>query len=222
MAVLTGSGDADGLRPSSSPPSYVATAYGDREGCIAAQEPGALAESVQVSEVQESGDGDRDRGPERRPLRRGRRSRSSWSPTSDGAGWSTRCSRTSRQARERRRGTYSIVARDPAHRRARGRGAVALVLGRLDRHLGAGGGRRGRDPVDRRARLRRRACSTGSRAGEAPADALAAELAGDELGALPAGRGRRRRPARRRAHRRRLHRPRRGPRRATGSAPRRT
>ena len=32
---------------------YVKTAYGDRSGCIAAQTPGALADSVEVTDVQE-------------------------------------------------------------------------------------------------------------------------------------------------------------------------
>jgi hypothetical protein len=37
-------------------PAYVTTAYGDRDGCLAAQKPGALGKSVRISDVQESGD----------------------------------------------------------------------------------------------------------------------------------------------------------------------
>jgi hypothetical protein len=35
---------------------YVRTAYGAREGCVAAQRPGALADSIQIQEVEEAGD----------------------------------------------------------------------------------------------------------------------------------------------------------------------
>jgi hypothetical protein len=56
VAVLTGSELPATICDQLVTPEYVKTAYGDREGCIAAQDPGSLAESVQVSEVQESGD----------------------------------------------------------------------------------------------------------------------------------------------------------------------
>ncbi len=55
-AVLTGSEKAATICDDLVTAEYVKTAYGDREGCIAAQDPGSLAESVQVSDVQESGD----------------------------------------------------------------------------------------------------------------------------------------------------------------------
>jgi hypothetical protein len=55
-AVLTGSEKPETICDDLVTPDYVRTAYGDREGCIAAQDPGSLAESVQVSDVQESGD----------------------------------------------------------------------------------------------------------------------------------------------------------------------
>ena len=55
-AVLTGSETPATICDELVTPEYVKTAYGDREGCIAAQDPGSLAESVQVSDVQESGE----------------------------------------------------------------------------------------------------------------------------------------------------------------------
>ncbi len=55
-AVLTGSETPEVICDDLVTPEYVQTAYGDREGCLAAQEPGSLAESVEVGDVQESGD----------------------------------------------------------------------------------------------------------------------------------------------------------------------
>jgi hypothetical protein len=55
-AVLTGSEKPTTICDDLVTPAYVKTAYGDREGCIAAQEPGSLAKSVQVSDVKEAGD----------------------------------------------------------------------------------------------------------------------------------------------------------------------
>ncbi len=55
-AVLTGSEQAATICDDLVTPEYVKNSYGDREGCIAAQDPGSLAESVQISDVQESGD----------------------------------------------------------------------------------------------------------------------------------------------------------------------
>jgi hypothetical protein len=55
-AVLTGSEQPETICDDLVTPEYVKAAYGDREGCIAAQDPGSLAESVQVGDVQESGD----------------------------------------------------------------------------------------------------------------------------------------------------------------------
>ena len=70
-------------------------------------------------------------------------------------GRSTRASPTSPPAHELACARH-LLDRRPRRRdrRARRRGAVALVLGRLDRHLGAGRGRRRGHAVDRRARLR--------------------------------------------------------------------
>jgi hypothetical protein len=55
-AVLTGSEKPATICDELVTPNYVETAYGDREGCIAAQDPGTLAESAQISDVQESGE----------------------------------------------------------------------------------------------------------------------------------------------------------------------
>jgi hypothetical protein len=55
-AVLTGSADAALICDDLVTEKYVRTAYGAREGCIAAQKPGALADSVAVEAVDEAGD----------------------------------------------------------------------------------------------------------------------------------------------------------------------
>ncbi len=55
-AVLTGSEKPATICDDLVTPEYVETAYGDREGCLAAQDPGSLAESVQISDVQEDGE----------------------------------------------------------------------------------------------------------------------------------------------------------------------
>jgi hypothetical protein len=55
-AVFTGASDAMLICDELVTDRYVRTAYGDREGCIAAQKPGALADSVEITEVEESGD----------------------------------------------------------------------------------------------------------------------------------------------------------------------
>jgi hypothetical protein len=55
-AVLTGSETPETICDELLTPEYVKTAFGDREGCLAAEKPQALAESVQISDVQESGD----------------------------------------------------------------------------------------------------------------------------------------------------------------------
>ena len=55
-AVLTGSETPETICDHLLTPEYVKTAFGDREGCLAAEKPQALAESVQISDVEESGD----------------------------------------------------------------------------------------------------------------------------------------------------------------------
>ena len=55
-AVLTGASDAALICDSLVTDRYVRSAYGAREGCIAAQKPGALADSVEIAEVDEAGD----------------------------------------------------------------------------------------------------------------------------------------------------------------------
>lgn len=55
-AVVTGSADAALICDALVTENYVRTAYGAREGCIAAQKPGALADSVEIEDVEESGD----------------------------------------------------------------------------------------------------------------------------------------------------------------------
>ena len=55
-AVFTGSADAVVICDALVTENYVRTAYGAREGCIAAQKPGALADSVEIEDVEESGD----------------------------------------------------------------------------------------------------------------------------------------------------------------------
>jgi hypothetical protein len=54
-AVFTGSADAALICDVLATEKYVRTAYGAREGCIAAQKPGALADSVRVEGVIRSG-----------------------------------------------------------------------------------------------------------------------------------------------------------------------
>lgn len=54
-AVLTGSADASLICDELVTADYVRTAYGAREGCIAAQKPGALADSVRIEGVIRSG-----------------------------------------------------------------------------------------------------------------------------------------------------------------------
>ena len=54
-AVLTGSETPGVICDELVTPDYVTTAYGDRAGCIAAQRPGALADSVTVAEVEQAG-----------------------------------------------------------------------------------------------------------------------------------------------------------------------
>ena len=55
-AVLTGSEDPEAICDQLVTATYVRTAYGDRQGCVAAQRPGTLAKSVQVSRIDESGE----------------------------------------------------------------------------------------------------------------------------------------------------------------------
>lgn len=55
-AVLTGSRSPVLICDTLVTAAYVKTAYGARQGCIAAQQPGTLARAVRVSEVTESGD----------------------------------------------------------------------------------------------------------------------------------------------------------------------
>jgi hypothetical protein len=55
-AVFTGAADAALICDSLATDRYVRRAYGAREGCIAAQKPGALADSVEITEVDEDGD----------------------------------------------------------------------------------------------------------------------------------------------------------------------
>jgi hypothetical protein len=52
-AVLTGSVDAEVICDELATEKYVRTAYGAREGCTAAQQPGALADSVEIDDVVE-------------------------------------------------------------------------------------------------------------------------------------------------------------------------
>jgi hypothetical protein len=53
-AVFTGSGDPALICDVLVTENYVRTAYGAREGCIAAQEPGALADSVRIDPINRS------------------------------------------------------------------------------------------------------------------------------------------------------------------------
>ena len=53
-AVLTGSESPATICDSLVTSAYVKTAYGDHEGCLAAQQPGSLAKSVDVGDVQEA------------------------------------------------------------------------------------------------------------------------------------------------------------------------
>lgn len=54
-AVFTGSLDAALICDELVTERYVRSAYGAREGCIAAQKPGALADSVEIADVEEAG-----------------------------------------------------------------------------------------------------------------------------------------------------------------------
>ena len=54
-AVLTGSETPELICDRLVTPGYVQAAYGARQGCLAAQQPGSLAKSVEVEDVQESG-----------------------------------------------------------------------------------------------------------------------------------------------------------------------
>jgi hypothetical protein len=54
-AVLTGSETPEVICDGLVTPNYVETAYGDRAGCLAAQRPGALADSIAGIDVNESG-----------------------------------------------------------------------------------------------------------------------------------------------------------------------
>jgi hypothetical protein len=54
--VLTGATTPADICDSRVTDAYVRNAYGAREGCIAAQRPGALADSIRVEEIEESGD----------------------------------------------------------------------------------------------------------------------------------------------------------------------
>jgi hypothetical protein len=56
-AVLTGSETPETICDSLVTPNYVKTAYGDRDGCLAGQKPGALADSIEDITVNESGGG---------------------------------------------------------------------------------------------------------------------------------------------------------------------
>jgi hypothetical protein len=51
VAVLTGSETAETICDLLVTPDYVQAAYGDRAGCLAAQKPGALAETAEVTEI---------------------------------------------------------------------------------------------------------------------------------------------------------------------------
>ena len=55
-AVMTASEKPDVICDQLVTPEYVRTAYGDREGCIAAQKPGALADSIEGIEQNTSSD----------------------------------------------------------------------------------------------------------------------------------------------------------------------
>jgi hypothetical protein len=56
-AVLTGSETPETICDSLVTPEYVETAYGDRDGCLAGQKPGALADSIERITADESGGG---------------------------------------------------------------------------------------------------------------------------------------------------------------------
>jgi hypothetical protein len=51
VAVLTGSETAETICDLLVTPNYVSIAYGDRAGCLAAQKPGSLADSVEIIEM---------------------------------------------------------------------------------------------------------------------------------------------------------------------------
>lgn len=55
-AVLTSSETPEVICDRLVTPEYVKTAYGARQGCLAAQQPGSLADSVEIADVQEAGD----------------------------------------------------------------------------------------------------------------------------------------------------------------------
>jgi hypothetical protein len=56
-AVLTGSETPKVICDSLVTENYVETAYGDRDGCLAGQQPGALADSIESIDVNESAGG---------------------------------------------------------------------------------------------------------------------------------------------------------------------
>ncbi len=55
-AVLTGSETPEVICDQLVTAEYVKTAYGAREGCLAAQQPGSLADTVEIADVQEADD----------------------------------------------------------------------------------------------------------------------------------------------------------------------
>ena len=55
-AVMTASEKPEVICGQLVTPDYVKTAYGDRSGCVAAQQPGALADSVKIGAVQQTAD----------------------------------------------------------------------------------------------------------------------------------------------------------------------
>lgn len=55
-AVLTGSETPEVICDQLVTAEYVKTAYGARQGCLAAQQPGSLADSVEIADVEEAGD----------------------------------------------------------------------------------------------------------------------------------------------------------------------
>ena len=197
-AVLTGSEAPEAICDQLVTAEYVQTAYGDRQGCVAAQKPGALAESV--------------RG------RRGRRSRARRRPRSPCPAAVHTTASTSRSTarrdgprrrlagrlavRRRPRRPVSVRARHlldrrprPGHRRARGRGAVALVLGRLDRHLGARRASARSRPSRSPSPPTGRACSTASPPARRRPRRSPPSSPADELAPLSPGRRGRRRAA---------------------------
>ena len=156
------------LRPARHAERTCSTAYGDAQGCLAAQKPGsARRQSVEVADVGRARTlGHRGRGARRAALRRRRRRGRAGpgAPTSKAPGSSTRCSPTS--PRDRAPGTYSIVARDgePASSGSR----CSRTGSRSARSSPGPGPGSARSPPSRSpSRPTARGCWSGSRRGEA-------------------------------------------------------